>query len=312
VSVDRLVAQLGARQHGLITIPQLTSAGMTRRMRERRVDDGRLQLVRRGVYAIGGVPPSWRQAVLAAVLAAGGDAVASHATAGVLWDLKNCDRTRARRIHLTAPRALRLDGVTGHTRRLDAGRRQVRLGIPVTSPQQTILDLAATMTTVELGQCVDDALRRDLVRLDRLRRAVAGGGSGRRPIRSLRSVLAERGPGYDPGANDWEKEMDRCWDAWGLPPAERQYRVVANRKKYRLDRALPDLKIGVEWNGFGTHGTRSGFDYDSDKRADLTAAGWHMLDFTSRSSQDRICGAVCAAVAQRQRDLSFSSRYSTA
>jgi hypothetical protein len=314
VSVDRLVAQLGARQYGLITVRQLAQAGMTRGMRRRRVEDGRLQLFRHGVYAIAGAPPGWRQTVLGAVLAAGRDAVASHVTAGLLWDLKHCDRTRATCIHVTAPRAVRLEGVTGHVRHLNAGECQTRFSIPVTSPQQTILDLAATLTADQLGQCVDDALRRDLIHLERLRLAVAACGRGRRPIRSLRSVLAERDPGYNPGANDWEKDMDRSWEAWGLPLAIRQYRVVANNKRYRLDRAIPDLRIGIEWNGFETHGTRSGFDYDSDKRADLTAAGWHMLDFTSRSSPSRICRAVWAAVAQRQKHgpPTISSRSDTA
>jgi hypothetical protein len=302
MSVDRLVARLGARQHGLITHGQLEELGMTRGMLRLRVEDGRLRLVRKTVYGIGGVPPSWHQSVLAAVLAAGPDAVASHVTAGRLWGLKHCDRRPlGSQIHVTAPVQLRMDGVTSHKGRLGSGRRRACHGIRVTSPEHTILDLADTLTHAELGQCVDDALRRGLIRLDRLRQAVAAAaGPGRRSCMLLRRVLADRIPGYDPGDSDWEREMDRRWDAWGLPPAVRQYQVRANGRTYRLDRALPDLKIGVEWNGYETHGTRSGFDRDSDKRADLTAAGWHMVDFTSRSSQDRICRAVLAAVAQRR------------
>ena len=55
-------------------------------------------------------------------------------------------------------------------------------------------------------------------------------------------VLADRIPGYDPGDSDWEREMDRRWEAWGLPVAVRQYRVRANGRTYRLDRAIPELK----------------------------------------------------------------------
>jgi hypothetical protein len=302
VSVDRRVAQHAARQYGLITYAQLLVLGMTRGMLRLRVEDGRLRLVRRGVYAIGGAPSSWPQTVLAAVLAAGSDAVASHVTAGRLWGLKHCDSPPgSSRIHVTAPVQLRIDGVSSHRRSSSRGERRSRLGIPVTSPEQTIVDLAGTMTRTELGQCVDDALRRDLIRLARLRRAVlAAAGPGRRPSKLLREVLSDRIPGYDPGDSDWEREMDRRWDAWGLPPAIRQYGVRANGRTYRLDRAIPDLKVGVEWNGFESHGTRSGFDRDSDRRADLTAAGWHMVDFTSRSSQDRICRAVLAVVAERR------------
>jgi len=55
-------------------------------------------------------------------------------------------------------------------------------------------------------------------------------------------------------------------------------------------------------------GTRSGFDGDSDKRADLTAEGWHMVDFTSRSSQEWICRAVLAAVAAVAKQAASHSR----
>jgi hypothetical protein len=256
VNVDGLVARLAARQYGLLTLEQLERLGMTRGMRRQRVEDGRLRLVRRFVYGIVGAPPSWSQIVLAAVLAAGPDAAASDVTAATIWGFKHCDR--GGRIHVTAPHQLRLDGVKGHLRALERGQRLTRSGIPVTSPERTIFDLAATLSTAKLGECVDDALRRDLIRLARLRQLVEGvGHSGRRRIRPLRLVLADRISGYDSGGSDWEREMDRQWDAWGLPPSVRQHRVRANGHAYVLDRAIPELKIGIEWNGFETHGTRS-------------------------------------------------------
>ena len=74
------------------------------------------------VYILMGVPPRWEQAVLAAVLAAGPDAVVSHATAARLWHLKHADATGAQpsTIHLTCHRQLRLGEVSGHQRCLPA------------------------------------------------------------------------------------------------------------------------------------------------------------------------------------------------
>src|SRR5947209_5774960 len=118
----------------------------------------------------------------------------------------------------------------------------------------------------------------------------------------MRVVLADRFGPYDPGGSDWERDMDRLWDRLRLPAAMRQYPVTANGHRYVLDRAIPHLKIGIEWNGFATHGLRSSFDYDSDRRADLTAAGWHMVDFTSRSSPERMMAAVLGAVDSRAAD----------
>ncbi len=76
--------------------------------------------------------------------------------------------------------------------------------------------------------------------------------------------------------------------------------VTARGRRYVLDRAIPELRIGIEWNGFDSHGTRSAFDRDSDRRADLTAAGWHMVDFTSRSGAERLAAAVAGAIRARQ------------
>jgi very-short-patch-repair endonuclease len=90
------------------------------------------------------------------------------------------------------------------------------------------------------------------------------------------------------------------WDQFGLPAAERQQKVRTRWRTYVIDRAIVELKIGVEWNGRDSHGTRSGFDYDSDRRADLVAAGWLMLDFTSNSSPARIRRTIIKAVEDRQ------------
>jgi hypothetical protein len=293
------IGLVARRQHGLITFEQLLAAGVTANVLRRLVGAGALIPVRRGVYRVSGVPVTWPQAVLAAVLAAGPGAVASHLTAAALWDLKPA-HPGSDRIHLTSPRRVRIEGVCAHLHTLAAKDHRARNAIPVTSVERTIFDLAGVIDFKGLGQCVDDALRRDLVRLGRLRQLVdQSAGRGRPPVHALLQVLADRIDGFDPGGSDWERDMDRLWDTLGLPAAVRQYPVSANGHRYVLDRAIPELKIGIEWNGFTTHGTRSGFDSDSDRRADLTSAGWHMVDFTSRSDPERILGAVLGVVKTR-------------
>jgi hypothetical protein len=301
MGVLRTIGPVARGQHGLITTEQLRHAGISPGQQRWLVVDGALVAIRTSVYRMAGVAPTWQQSALAAVLAAGPGAVASHATAAALWDLQAVDRHPSGPLHVTAPRRIRMTGVSAHRQLLPPGFLRTRRGIPVTSAERTIFDLSGSLAAGELGGCVDDALRRRLIRLERLRRLVEeASGRGRRPTRALRQVLADRIPGYDPGGSDSERRMDRLWDRLGLPPAERQYAVSAGGHRYVLDRAIPDLKIGVEWNGFGTHGSRSGFDHDSDRRADLTAAGWHMVDFTSRSSPDRLVAAVTGAIAARQ------------
>lgn len=240
---------------------------------------------------------------MAAVLAAGSDAVLSHRSAAVLWGfLQRQDEHGP--LELTRSVRSSLGDVRVHRHLVLANDRTIYLNIPVTTAARTLLDLAESTDSVELGAVCDDALRRRLVTLNDLEATFAQHtGRGRRRLGPMRSVLADRDAGYNPGANGWEQEMDRMWDRMGLPPAVRQFPIRTAARLYIPDRAIVELKVAVEWNGYERHGLRSRFDYDSDRRADLAAAGWYPLDFTSRSSPALICQTVLAVVEERRRLL---------
>jgi very-short-patch-repair endonuclease len=180
------------------------------------------------------------------------------------------------------------------------GETTTRGRIPVTTVERTLMDLASSLDAVELGALCDAAQRRGILHYNRLVTVVRGhAGAGRRRLAPIHEVLADRVPGYDPAANDWERDMDRSWDRMGLPAAVKQHRIRIGHRIFIIDRAIVDLKIAVEWNGFEHHGSRTAFDRDSDRRALLAAAGWFPLDFTSRSNPDLICRSVLAVVQQR-------------
>jgi very-short-patch-repair endonuclease len=243
---------------------------------------------------------TWEQAVLAAVLSAGPDVRASVTTAAAVHDLKYSDRYRAG-IHLTSERYIRLKGVTSHRGRLTPAERAVCHGIPVTSVERTIIDLAGTLTDYELGRCLDDALVRGLASLERLRTLVdeAAAHGGRRLLRPVQRVLAERAPGYRPDESDFEVEMNRMWDRLGLPPAVRQQEVVVDGHRYRLDRAIVDFKIGVEWDSDRFHSTLSDRAYDSERRTRLIADGWVIIPVTGQSRAELVARAVLRAYRDR-------------
>jgi hypothetical protein len=295
--------QLGRHQHGLVTIGQLARLGLTDLQVSRLMASGRLRRIRQGVFRVCGVESTWRQAALAAVLAAGDGAVLSHRSAGVLWGF--LDRHGGSgALEVIGPNRRRLAGVRSHCQALGPGETTRRDGIPVTTAERTLFDLAATVPAEALGRMCDEGLRRRIVTIGRLYAIVeAHPGGGRRRLAPIRSVLADRIVGYDPGANDWEQRMDRLWDQLGLPPAKRQYRIRVAGRTFRVDRAIVELRIAVEWAGFDPHGQRGNLDRDSDRRALLTAAGWCCLDFTSRSRPELICRTVSAVAAERARLL---------
>jgi hypothetical protein len=300
-STDTRVGAIASRQLGLVSIQQLLGAGLTYKMVRGRLARGSLVRVRRGVFRCAGAPITWEMTVLAAVLAAGPGALASHTTAACLWGLE--DRHRAvpsPGIHISGGCQCRLAGVTHHRMPLAPRDRSLREFVPVTSPARTLLDVSGSMGPERVGVVVDDGLRRGLLSLKDVRAVlVHAGGWGGRGARSLRDALAIREGDYQPGSNEWEKAMDEWWDAAGLPEAERQYRIRINGRLWIVDRAIVEARVAVEWNGFASHGTRSGFDHDALKAAALVSAGWIHIPVTTRTPAEEVCRAVLGAVAQR-------------
>lgn len=287
---------LARRQHGLVTRCQLDEMGFERGAVQHLARRGALTRVRRGVYRVCGIEPTWRDAVLAAVLAAGEGAVASHRTAAALWFLVEPGAG----LEVTCPRYRRLEGVVCHRHLLDRREATTLDRIPVTTIERTLLDLAESDDAGALGKAIDSALRRQLTSVRRLAAADSRRPrAGRRRSAPFVEALAARGLAYHPGANDWELRMDRLWEALGLPEARRQHRVRAGGRTYRVDRAILSSRVAVEWNGFATHGTRSGFEHDAERKARLSQAGWYVLEFTPASSHELIRATVLAVHAQR-------------
>ena len=303
----RQVTDRARCQLSLVSGDDLDAIGVSPTLRTSWIRHGRLSSERRNVYRVCGTPRTWRSAVLAAVLASGPPAVASHLTAAALHGLGPTLKEAASPIrlsgwplHLTAPRQIRMHGVICHQRRLLGEERTVIDAVPVASIERTLLDLSDLLDVAVLGRCVDEAVRRG-ARLERVRQSTARlSGPGRLRRWPIHEVLAARLPGFDPGANACEREMDDRWDALGLPAAERQYAVAVGGQCYVLDRAIPELRIGIEWTGFSYHGRRSNFDRDSYRRADLIAAGWELVEVTSTWTAQRLCRVVAAVVERRQ------------
>ena len=110
-TVTRSLNRLAARQHGLLTRAQAQQAGLSARAIDRRIASERWDLIRPGVFAVGGVPCTWEQAILAVCLAGGSGTVVSHETSAQLWGLIRVPAAVG--IHVSSPpeRRIRLDGV---------------------------------------------------------------------------------------------------------------------------------------------------------------------------------------------------------
>src|SRR4051812_14714024 len=86
VHVD--LAELAARQHGVVSVAQLLGVGLSRSAIKSQVAAGRLHRVYRGTYAVGHRRISYKGRCMAGVLASGDGALLSHRTAGQIHALR--------------------------------------------------------------------------------------------------------------------------------------------------------------------------------------------------------------------------------
>src|SRR4051812_35609638 len=86
-TVERELARLGSRAHGVVTRAQLLHAGITASAINRRLADGSLIPQHRGVYRIGHCAPSVDASYMSAVLACGEGAALADRAAGHLLAL---------------------------------------------------------------------------------------------------------------------------------------------------------------------------------------------------------------------------------
>ena len=280
MDVFGLAAQRAASHHGLVDRGWLIAAGVPAGQLQRWLSEGRLQKVHTGVYRLAGVPITWEQRVLAAVLGAGHGSAASHRSAGRLWSMCESDVLD---VSVPPGRRRRLSGVSLHmSGDLVGSTLSLRRGIPVTNPLRTLVDLGAVLTPAELEDALDRALVARLVKvagveqaLDQLARR------GRPGIAAMRAMLDQRALGRQRPDSLLESRMARLLRRFDLPPAAFQYVISRNgRFVARVDFAYAHLRLAIEVDGYENHGTRRGRQSDYDRDSDLLALGWRVIRFT--------------------------------
>lgn len=278
---DERVAAIAVRQHGLVTLAQLRAAGLRRGAVALRVRAGRLHPVHRGVFAVGTPPlaPLAREA--AALLACGPGAVVSHDSAALLWGI--AERPR-RPVHITVrgPHRRRHEGVRPHIAPTladeDVDRRH---GLPLTSVPRTLLDLAASLGERDLRWAVEEARVQRLLRDGELA-AVLDRYPRRRGAARVRRVAAgiEREPVLT--RSEAERRLLDLLRSARLPLPRANAGLRGSERDFHWDRH----RLVVEVDGFASHGTRSAFERDRRRDAELQAAGLRAVRITWRQLVD--------------------------
>lgn len=233
---------------------------------------GRLFPVSLGVYAVGWPALTQKRRWMAAVLAGGEGAALSHRSAAALWEIGKEDDgimvSVRRRCELCRP-GIRFRGRPS----LAPEHLVLRDDIPVTSPVQTLVDLATELDPVALERAVNDADKRDLIDPEALREDLSRfkGEPGVRPLRHLLDKLFFR-----LSDSDLEIYFRRIVKAASLPMSLTKQRVNG----FEVDFFWPDLGLVVETDGLRYHRTPSAQLRDARRDRAHVMAGMTPLRFT--------------------------------
>jgi hypothetical protein len=153
--VERELARIAHKQHGVVTRAQLLSAGITVKRIRRRMEKGTLIAVHRGVYRVGHKAPSVEARYMAAVLGCGEGALLCGPAAAHLQGLLKGQPPAP---EVIAPMQRKLRGVlTHHSRRMRPEEAATYRSIPITTVRRTLVDLASTLSLSALARACHEA-----------------------------------------------------------------------------------------------------------------------------------------------------------
>jgi len=279
--IEKLIDDLAARQHGLVTRDQLIALGVEPDAVKYRVRTRRLWPGHRGVYRVGPpVAPLVRE--MAAVLACGPHAVLSHESAAALWRLLR-QAGAPTLVHVTVRTGAlrRRPGVRVHRGRpIQDGDTTTLSGIPITTPPRTVLDLAGVLADRRLERVVAWAEREGLVTYEKLRARIGRDPVGRGYGRLLRLLDLREGPQF--GRSEGEDRFSELAERYGLPAPDRNALVCG----FEVDFLWRAEGLVVEIDGYEFHSSRESFEADHRKGSALVAAGYTVMRITWRQLVD--------------------------
>lgn len=285
--MDRAIARIARKQHGIVTTRQLAAAGLTSAAISKRVRSGKLYRIHQGVYSVGHDGLSQEARWMAAVLACGLGAALSHGSAAAHWGLlrplegptevtvpthSGRKSRRGIRIH----RCRNFGGSPFQTRgweKRPPPLRVVHHGIPVTTVARTLEDL-----------------QRSELRASLVRRAI-------RQAEFLGLPLGEIET--DRTRSDLERDFLCLWQRHRLPSPE----VNVPIGRMTVDFLWRRERLVVESDSYVTHGGSIAFEDDRARDLDLRRRGYAVHRFSERQLElepEAIAEDVVGALSSRR------------
>jgi very-short-patch-repair endonuclease len=270
--VERKLAAIAGRAHGVVTRAELRKAGVTRNEVEHRLEIGSLIAVFRGVYRVGHRAPSLEAQYAAAVKACGEGAVLSGLAAAWAWTLV---RGAPPLPEVSTPTERRIRGIrTQRSRRLDPREITAWRRIPITTIPRTLVDLPSLLSFDDLARAIHEADVRHGTRPEHIESVLARYPNARGAT-TLRAIVAGDSPTL---LSKLERHFRTVLTANRLPLPETNRRLGA----HYVDCRWPEHRLTVELDSYRFHRTRRSWEQDRERERAARARGDEFRRYTWR------------------------------
>ncbi|MBI4883015.1 MAG: DUF559 domain-containing protein [Actinobacteria bacterium] len=276
----QLLDAFARRHHGLINADAALAACISRSTWYRALASNQFESLYPNVARLWGAAETFPQRALAAVWAAGSDALTSHRTSACLWGIERpADDPIDVILPMRARHALPPTVVIQRPRDRRDLRPIMRCQVPTTNPMRMLLDLgavdpdaveAAMIAVMSSKVASPAAIRGALFRHAK---------KGRRGVTALRGALESWLDDELPPDSELEAAMNMMLRLHRLPAV--QFHAIA--AGFEVDFLVVGTRIVIECDGWGSHGlNRDQFEFDRLRDAELVAAGYTTIHITWR------------------------------
>lgn len=283
MNADAALCAVAATQGGVVRRDQALMMGMTRHQIDGRVKSGQWLPVARGGYRL--IELMTATDLVRAAVTVLPSAVVSHFSAAQIHTISFAPIDRAS-VTVHSRTTHRFPGVQVFrcSDMRDSHVSESR-GLPMTTVERTVVDLASVVSKHRLAVIVDDLLaarRTTLHQLDEVLEDVAR--KGKPGVRAMRSVLVERS-GTASRQTKLEAVGELILRNSDLPSFKTEYPIPWHPDR-RYDVAFVTAKLAIEWDSFRWHSQERVFQSDRERDREAMEHGWRVLRFTWRDVTD--------------------------
>ncbi|MBV9410481.1 MAG: DUF559 domain-containing protein [Acidimicrobiia bacterium] len=154
-------------------------------------------------------------------------------------------------------------------------------GIPVTTLERTLFDLAGSINEKRADRAIENVLARRWTTIERLWIVWADLAAPHRPgMRVMQKLLMKRGPGYVARESELEVRFSELLDAYGIAQPAWQVDLGDNDFIGRVDCLFRRARLVVELDGRIGHVGPLDEARDADRDKRLRALGYRVRRFT--------------------------------